>query len=854
MSKPSIFVVPFSRLPLFGLGEQEECLSRGAEVIARALQLLETRQEFHFLLEDLAPVAYYLKAHPEDLERVRALIAEGRLEVGPAWTGICQNLQIGEDLVRNLLYGKGYALETLGADSRTAHLGDAPGWTPQYPQIARKCGVTQVVFTQSGPRDATLLRWQGLDGAEVDVWHARIDYDLLWAAVRGAPAKRRERNRQIAAGRAQCSGLLPIHWGGDLTPMSEAALEDLIGWAEGEEIAMVLGTPGGYFREIPGDLPELSGEVPSALPFLEPVFPGVTPLNVPAVHGLLRAEQMAAFAGLVCGFPFPEEALKTAWLRQLEAMACGFDGTGAGEALERRRRCQQMAIWTAAEISRAAERAVAERVAAGDGPPGTIPLVVFNSLSWTRTDLAEVHVTFYGEEDPTDFSRYEMYKIVDASGETVTFQEVAGGQTAIAEMRLIFAASEVPPNGYTTYYLVPNVPEAADLVGIQAPGMMAPEFPEPRFVIEDVEDRVSEPYRGVRIGRWFANAFYALEVDEVTGRVTVSDRRSDRVLIEGMHLVGWEESMREGLCQYDYTGRRFEMAVDRVDLEESGEVRATLLVAGHLLASPFELRFRLYGALDRVDVDLKLRWRDTRPVRVQTVFPIGFEGAGVRYGVPYGHNTLENLMPESAPRSDGGMRAETWEKQRECQGWIALDGEDVGVALGSDRRAFEFEGRAVRGDVLRSCIDPASYAYKRVWRSYPDVCACRYSIRGYSGDFRSATAHRDGWALNQPLSLRSVYNSESSRRLPDRLSFVRLEGPGLVTTTFKPAEDGAGYVLRAFESLGQSCEATLTACCEILSAREADLLERPVGDLDPDAVRFAPFEIKTIRLALGEER
>ncbi len=852
----SIFVVPFSRLNLFGLGEQEACLSRGAEVIVRALRLLETRQDFHFLLEDLAPVDYFLKAHPEDLERIRAQIAEGRLEVGATWTGIGQNLQIGEDLVRNLLYGKGYASEVLGADSPTAHLGDAPGWTPQYPQIARKCGVTHAVFTRCGPRDRMLFAWEGLDGSKVRVWHAPGGCDLLWDAVRGEPAKRRKRNREIAATREQVAGLLPVHWGGALTQMSEEALEDLAMWAEGEEVEVILGTPGGYFQreDAAGDRSVLSGEAPSVQPFVESLFPGVTPHHTPAVHGLLRAEQMAAAANLICGFPYPGAALKAAWLWQLEAMETHFDGAGAGDALARKRRHQQMAIWTAEEVCRGAERAVAERVAAGDGPPGTLPLVVFNPLSWTRTDVAEAQVTFYGEEDATDFSRYEMYKIVDASGETVLFQELVGGQTVTAEMRLVFVASEVPANGYATYYLVPNVPESAQLVGIQARGMMAPEFPEPRFVVDDVEDRVSEPYRGVRIGRRFTNTFYGLEVDEITGRVILTDRRLDRALMEGMHLVGWEESMREGLTQYDYTGRRFEMEVDRVDLEESGEVRATLLVAGRLLTSPFELRFRLYGALDRVDVELRLHWQDTKPVRVQMVFPVDLEKADVRYGVPYGHTMPGGMMPGCEPYREGDMQAGTWGKQRECQGWIALDWENGGVVLAADRRAFEFEGGDVRGDVLRSCIDPASYAYKRVWRTYPEVCACRYSIRGYAGDFRTATAHRDGWALNQGLHVRSVYGRDSSRHLPDRLSFVRLEGPGLVTTVLKPAEDGEGCVLRAFETLGQPCEAQLTACCEILSARETDLLERPTGNLDPGAVRFDPFEIKTIRLVLRKAR
>ena len=850
MSKRSVFVIPFSRLSLSWMGEQEECLSRGGQAIGRALQMMEEREDFHFLVEEMVFVDAYLKAHPEALKSVRKRVGQGRLEVGAGWTEIGQNLQVGEDLARNLLYGKRYAAEVLGGDSPTVCLGDPSGWTPQYPQIARKCGVDNAVVTGAGPGDATLLGWQGSDGSTVRVWHTRMGYSTLWKALHGEPGRRREYGQEVETELARSAGLLPILWGSDLTQMSEAVLDDLEGWAEAEDLDVTFGTPTGYFQKVgaPEGLPVKAGEHPPDRAFIEPLSPGVAGLNAPAVYGLLRAEQVAAGAGALCGFAYPKGALEEAWLRQLEAMDFRDRGTGADEAQERKVRSQQMAIWTASEVARAAERAVAEQVDGGDGPPGTVPIVVFNPSSWARTDAVTAHVTFYGEEQPTDFSRYEVYRVVDRGGKTVPSQEVFGRQVVTAEIQILFVAAEVPPGGYATYYLVPNPPDPQQLMGVQAPGMVAPEFPEPTFAVEDVEERVSEPYRGVRIGRRFTQAVYHLEVDEITGWVTVTDRRTDRVLVDGMHLVGREETMREGLARYDYTGRKFEMDLDRVDLEESGEVRAVLLLSGRMLTSPFEERIFLYRDLDRVDVALRLHWRDEKPVRVQMVFPMGNEDADIHYGVPYGSAGLGDRMPGCASRTEGGVQ------QRACQGWIAVDGDGDGVVLAGDRRAFEFEGREVRGDLLRSCIDPSSYAYRRMWRSYPDVCTVRYAIRGYAGDFRSALAHRDGWGLNQPLSARSVYDTASGRSLPDRLSFVALEGPGLVTTAFKPAEDGEGFVLRAYETLGQACEARLTACRKVRSVREADMLERPIGDLDPDAVRFDPFEIKTLRLVLEEER
>ena len=115
------------------------------------------------------------------------------------------------------------------------------------------------------------------------------------------------------------------------------------------------------------------------------------------------------------------------------------------------------------------------------------------------------------------------------------------------------------------------------------------------------------------------------------------------------------------------------MSVDDVDLEESGEVQATVLVKGRLLSSPVEIRFRLFDGEDRIDIFLDLDWREERPIRVQMVFPVGKMKADTYYGVPFGFNTIDGIMPGCEPRGQAKMPADQWENQRVCQGWIAVD-------------------------------------------------------------------------------------------------------------------------------------------------------------------------------------
>jgi alpha-mannosidase len=847
MADKEVYVVPFSRMMLYGLGNRDVCSSRSAQVISRTLHLMEVRQDLHFLLEDANALQKYLVAHPEFAEAVRSMVSEGRLEVGANWVTICQNLQLGEDLVRNLMKGARFSEEVLGKSAETAHLGDASGLTPQFIQLAGKAGLKGVVTSLPIRTERAVFHFVGLDGSLTKGWSARLGSEALWAATQGPQGRRKARTARIVAGMGGDSPRMPLHWGGGLTQPSEDALEHLADWSENTEFQVNFCTASSVIESLKGtvELEEVKGESPSLAPFLESVYPGIIPLQVPAVNGLLVAEQFAGMASWMTNHVDPRGALSDAWSLQLESMDCHYEGCEAIRILNQRAGDQESVIQRARRIRSDAQGAIAEQVSPGNGPAGTLPIVVFNSLGWRRSDVADAVVNFFGDENPGDFSRYELYKIVSKKGETVPFQEITGRQTISAQMQLRFVAKDVPAHGFSTFYLVPNEPESATLIGIQAPGMVVPDFPEPSFVIEDVEDRISEPYRGIRVGRKFSNTFYDLDVDETTGNVGIYDRKLERWLVQGITIAGREENLEAGLNQYAYTGRKYELAVDRVDLESSGEVEAVLLITGRLASSPVEIRYHLYGEIDRIDVSLSLEWRDEKPVRVQMVFPFG-EG-DVRYGIPFGHNSLDNVIANSGPWREEDMDRETWLMNRECQGWIAVDREESGAVLASDRRAFEFHQGEVRGDVLRSCPDPASFSYHKVWRTYPDKVRCRYSLRGYRGDFAEGQAYRDGLGLNQSLDTRCVYDTESPKSLPGRMSFVELEGTGIVTSAVKPAEDGEGFVLRAYEVVGRAAEAKLLACTGLRYLYEADPLENRCGEIDADGISFHPFEIKTLR-------
>src|SRR5207253_1409764 len=73
-----------------------------------------------------------------------------------------------------------------------------------------------------------------------------------------------------------------------------------------------------------------------------------------------------------------------------------------------------------------------------------IPVVVFNQLSWDRTDLVSCSLP----------SGYEGYRLVDGEGHEIPYQ--LRPDTSGIGAAAVFVAEKVPSIGYTTYYAVPS--------------------------------------------------------------------------------------------------------------------------------------------------------------------------------------------------------------------------------------------------------------------------------------------------------------------------------------------------------------------------------------------------------------
>lgn len=140
------------------------------DVLDEVLETLESddRWEGFHLDGQVAAVEDYLEVRPHALDRVRKLVASGRLTIGPLYVLMDEFCVSGETILRNLEFG----IETagrLGGSSLVGYLPDMFGHIAQMPQLLRLAGIAQAVVWRGVPSSVERngFRWSAPDGSEV---------------------------------------------------------------------------------------------------------------------------------------------------------------------------------------------------------------------------------------------------------------------------------------------------------------------------------------------------------------------------------------------------------------------------------------------------------------------------------------------------------------------------------------------------------------------------------------------------------------------------------------------------------------------------------------------------------------
>ncbi|MFF2521416.1 glycoside hydrolase family 38 N-terminal domain-containing protein [Streptomyces liangshanensis] len=355
------------------------------------LETAEANPDFRFTVDgQMAAIEDYLEMRPENRDRLAALVADGRIAIGPWLILLDEFLCSGETVVRNLQMGWA-AAAALGGSMPIGYLPDMFGHVAQMPQILARAGIEHAALWRGVPGtvEGHAFRWRAPDGSEVRTEFLFDGYDN-GLDVLLVPD-------EIGRALGEYAEMTAARWGTD--PVLAMAGTDhnapdprLAAWlrrASSDERAITIATLDEYIREHVRDeaTTVVTGELRShvrgnILPGVLSVRLGLKQRMAVAERTIDHAERMNALWSRRDDTPF----LTLAWHKIIESAAHdSVVGSGTDET------CDQVD----ARLAEAAQAARAVRDAALAEAAAQVPSdghLVANPLPFARTAAVEVDV------------------------------------------------------------------------------------------------------------------------------------------------------------------------------------------------------------------------------------------------------------------------------------------------------------------------------------------------------------------------------------------------------------------------------------------------------------------------------
>jgi alpha-mannosidase len=829
--KPTFWVVPHTHWEGAVFKTREEYLDVGLPNILQALRLLEEQPSYRYTLDQVAYVRPFLERYPDKEAAFRRFLAEGRLQVvGGLDVMPDVNMPGGETFVRQMQYGKGYFRAKLGLDVTAGWLIDTFGQHAQMPQLLALAGFKTFWFVRGVPRQEhpTEFFWEGIDGTRIASFYLPQSYALMYPTPTVPAAFRTFARQRFDALNPNTPVVGVDRVGVSAADVSEpeaqqAPLIEAFNKAGDAAFTVRLGIPADYEAVVARrpDRPVFKGE-------LNPIFQGTYSSRIELKawmrtmeQKLLTAEKLGVLAAWL-GTPVRPATTWRAWepvlFNQTHDLASGvmtdhvYDDTV--RSYEFSRRLADEAIdqrWTAV-------------TAAIDTEGAGTPIVVFNTLGWPRSDVAEVDV---------GFTRGGVLglSLADETGQDVPAQVVESTRYAdggLKTAKVAFLARDIPSLGYRTYHLGTTATAGATDISARP--------------LENALVRATvDPATGAITGLWLkADGWEALSGPGVVAR-------------EADHGDFWElYHGLDGGSRVAMTTRQAVPARGKAAFSDEqkgagqfvrGPVLAEFRVAHPFGSGRFATRVRVVEGLRRIDVTTTLV-NNEKYVRYQALFPTTIEG-GTRFDeIPFGAIRRPDAIE---------FPAQNWVDHGDGRHGLAIL--NVGlpgqVVTGSTMMVSLLRAHTLGAYGFGGGYEPGMSSETGFQIGQERIL--HYALVPHAGDWRDAGVFRDGLELNHPLICRTV--APHPGRLPKRWGLLEVSAPGVVVSALDPAPDGDA-VLRVYEATGRPAQGVSVRWnAPVAAAREADLLERPgkVLAVSGNAVRLDlhPFEIRTIRLRLG---
>ena len=305
--------------------------------LKKVLEQLEKDNPYDsFILDGQASLLDdYLKWRPQDQARIRTLVQQGKLIIGPWYTQTDQLVISGESIVRNMLYGMKIC-EEFGDYMNVGYVPDSFGQAASMPQIYREFGISDTMFWRGVSDDDvahTEYTWRGEDGSVVNVYQIPSGY-YIGGAIPEREADLAEFLHQepfkTTWGRSATDQVYFPN-GFDQAPVREnlpELVEQMNELYQGE-YELQFSTIEKYIaavKERHPELEEVAGELINGklMRIHKTIFssrPDLKALNTQIQHYLVNVMEPVLTMALQLGFEYPVETVKEIWKLMFENAA-----------------------------------------------------------------------------------------------------------------------------------------------------------------------------------------------------------------------------------------------------------------------------------------------------------------------------------------------------------------------------------------------------------------------------------------------------------------------------------------------------------------------------------------------------
>lgn len=789
MKDKSLHMIGNAHLDPVWLWQWQEGFQEIKATFRSALDRIEEYEDFIFTCSSAAFYEWVENNDPEMFREIQQRVAEGRWQiVGGWWIQPDCNIPGGESFVRQALYGQRYFEEKFGTTARVGYNVDSFGHHGMLPQILRKSGLDYYVFMRPAPHEkdlpGPLFWWESDDGSRVLTFRIPFEYCSpggdLEKFVRRCAGELKEPLDEL-----MCFYGVGNHGGGP-TKENIESIRRLNGNPEFPKL--LFSTPDRFFERMSKSglsFPVVHDDLQHHAVGCYSAHSGVKRWNRRAENMLIAAEKFSAIASRLTGQPYLEDFNRT-WKAVLFNQ---FHDILAGTSLEAAYADARDLYGEAMSIAGRALNNAVQSISWNIGiehEEGTKPIVVFNPHSWPSKANVELE---FGDLD-------EAAILLDDEDRRVPMQTVQPQATARGRNRLSFVA-DVPAMGYRVYRVATRL-SSGDLAPVRAENTSA------------------------------ENERFRLEIDPETGFVaSLYDKERQFEVLAGpaarpVVLEDPSDTWSHGVVRYDNEVGTF--SVESVGLAEHGPVKAVIRVQSAYGSSRMIQDFTVYAGLDRIDVDVRLDWREQMKL-LKLRFPVNLDFIRATYEIPF-----------------GSIERETNGEEQPGQSWVDLSGiargvgEPYGLSIINDGKyGFDVDRHEVGLTVLRSPI----YAHHDPFVPRPDHL---YSFidQGIQRFTYALFTHDGGWAESGTIQRAAELNQkpvvlvESSHEgdLPQKDSFLSVDSENVVVEVLKNAEDGDDLILRCRETSKRATRAGIH-------------LTKWDREIEAD---FAPCEIKTFRV------